>query len=1713
MDKYKFNIVERDTWIYPLYPIKLIHLNLDKNDKNFKIKKIYIFLGPQEPEIEDILNRLVLNPSQFKLTNKYESKLRHVFGERWKEIIGLNYIRSQKGGDDLIDIDFGDEVEKVEEPKKKVNKYPTYLSYIFKYEIFLDDSIDTIKDKIEIETNIEKINQHVFMNNTKDNKVFPLDYEVKFINRLEYFYDINILDLFKTDSLENILGFPVDLEFYKSYTSKNIKIKNNKYKIFYDILNRRFKRLYRGNFSMNQRIYGFDPFTIFVTDISDIFVNGLDMVDYNNIKNTNLQNFEKLRLGFILKYWPSISNRSMLDGVIEGKRRYELTNIPHLIKKYEIGVKLRQLVAQYNKKNIEKIFMVHPSIIMIHVAINNAMFNYLNRDIVDLRVLYEYLDTDDFMVSVEFGSKIKQNIKYKNLIVKSKKKMKKMLEKAKEKEATGATSKKIAFKLRYSVDIDRNEYNKIIDLSLNKNGNIIIMAAWKGTEHPTFQNFIDDVIPTANKFVEKINNLGSMVLIAGYQLDPVTNYNISVRYLNSAITFKLRDFILEQLDLIYIDPIKLPALIKLYDTFYFKIDDKFKINEPQNDMIKSLDVRFGKVSDYNVLNSKVQNQMSLSTQIIKTNASRLKLSQKEDEFKVSIYGTRDISTLHYISNFISRFLMLYRAFQANKIKDKEIMKILDLNEKYYLIAHKQYIRYSIPYSKRVKVDIPSYGNTVKFINDGIDLKKYKVKLLKEADNILFNYDHLIKKSEKKGTKKIIPYSRICQSNMQPIPVTDKELTEIKIKLKEENILHYPNRTRKGEIINYVCIDKTYKYPGFQNRDSPLGYCLPCCRKKKFMKNPNSSAYRKYMECMGKVPVKRNGLRVNKRILQNKKYIKGYGKIGPDRYSWLPNPLMKLFNESWTFKRYPNTFSNGGGDVKVAQKSLKCTSCNKELKSGSLYKTIQKSNNTSFYHAITPHYYNTSYGSSSLNLLRCRRQRSKGGRYPPGADINNDGSSLNLLRCRRQRSKGGRYPPVQSTGVQSTGDRDLKYISQCRFRKIRLLDAKSSKCFLLYGIKQSNRSYVTAIESALRIPYGSLLTIIINNLKKNKQLFNSLEFGRVKDKFKDLRNYINFIKNKQNIINENNIEDLISIFNPVYPKFLNVIIFDDQSIDLSTKIILKSKHNLSYLTSILEDSRSKIIILIKKKKYYYPMTQSNKFVYDIHHDAIKVLKKLISLPIFDSSMRVDTLPLSLQKNRQQFKKIGKKSYTSEIYSSIKLNQFLNIFDKIPKLSNNYRIIAQYVMVNNDKINISLGVEIESKINKNKFIFPIDPSPSKDLKIENIYRYGNFYTVYNFLYIFYHKVYSLSEKRLKVVNVILEESADNKLYVTGFMLPNKKIIYIKSFPLKKHGISIKKLRTYSRVKTRNNFKKDWINKSDIDILKHVFGKILYHSYVVNQVNKALEKRTPGLESEYFNYSDLKYTNELHRVLTLELNNKLFSEKNDEMRRKIIKYANSNFPITNYKNIRKIMKEISNNLKLNDDDSTQIEKILNIVYYKSRDSCNKTNSGTIKKDNLKDIKVLFNTLTFTFDLISIKQIRELFQDYKKFSGKREEIIKKLQNLLKKFMDEIIIIVKKVPHKKYKHKRQFYGEELGNSLSNSRSSKVIDLCSDRNIKSCDHVSIYERAQCVWDTKDKKGSCKIIMTKEDYMYHFVRLVDELSKNETKQSDLLDIKLDNIRDN
>jgi len=108
--------------------------------------------------------------------------------------------------------------------------------------------------------------------------------------------------------------------------------------------------------------------------------------------------------------------------------------------------------------------------------------------------------------------------------------------------------------------------------------------------------------------------------------------------------------------------------------------------------------------------------------------------------------------------------------------------------------------------------------------------------------------------------------------------------------------------------------------------------------------------------------------------------------------------------------------------------------------------------------------------SSLNILRCRRQRSKGGQYPPEEDeyqeeveyrdegsspqypplseteveggtippeedeyqeeveYRDEGSSLNILRCRRQRSKGGRYPPEEDESVVEQGVTILQVVS-------------------------------------------------------------------------------------------------------------------------------------------------------------------------------------------------------------------------------------------------------------------------------------------------------------------------------------------------------------------------------------------------------------------------------------------------------------------------------------------------------------------------------------------------------------------------------------------------------------------------------------------------------------------------------------------------------------
>jgi hypothetical protein len=100
----------------------------------------------------------------------------------------------------------------------------------------------------------------------------------------------------------------------------------------------------------------------------------------------------------------------------------------------------------------------------------------------------------------------------------------------------------------------------------------------------------------------------------------------------------------------------------------------------------------------------------------------------------------------------------------------------------------------------------------------VDIKK--LRKLQEHDPNLYNL-------KKYGSK--VVYSILCQETKQPVIFSADEL-ELLSKKEVSKLVKYHNFTY-NEPAYYGCPDPRYQELGFITGKHPLGYCLPCCRKR------------------------------------------------------------------------------------------------------------------------------------------------------------------------------------------------------------------------------------------------------------------------------------------------------------------------------------------------------------------------------------------------------------------------------------------------------------------------------------------------------------------------------------------------------------------------------------------------------------------------------------------------------------------------------------------------------------------------------------------------------------------------------------------------------------------------------------------------------------------------------------------------------------------
>ena len=1606
---YKFTIMDGKNWLIPNIPLKIITLDLSHND--FAIKYIDIIMnGNFNEKTKKILSKIQENVD-VKIDNNEKNTLKSYYGEHYAEILGLNYINPQEfaGGaydDEDIDIDFGDDDYEEEEEEeeidmgrqsstKKSETRKNVVNFNFDLLITSDNTVDEIMHMISYLTNIPTIFQHTFMK-IKDDLYRTLNYNVKYTDKLDKYYDINLFSLLDNIKEKTLVsGIPVDEKFNSLFNSDDIHIYDNKYKLMYNIINS-YYNLDNCNTikSIKEKI---DTLTFYTCDIHTIISQKVDMVDFGEMIKSQGGNYELFHQGFILKYFPSIIDRTAIDDVINNNRdKFLLKNSEKFINTWKFNNKLQTMIADVSKKQVEDFFDIQQSIVTMTISINDNVANYLNKNILDTRVLYEYLHVDDNVIYIEYRrgktkymkiSKAHENM-LKNITAKkdiprksrtkSRRKTTKIRSSKKDVEIEEIEMKEglefkeleennpLEIRLRYYSEI--LGYYKIILLSkITNKGKMTLQISWTEKELANFQNLTKEIFPITNNFIEKINNFGDQVLISGLPLEKISKYNVLIRMMNMTIFNNLKDNSIENIDKIFVNPIKLPALVELF-SYYFNPSQIFIHHSQDEDL--SLETKVRKAPDFKTLTKRMQNEMTYLPRKMNVSKYTVTFKQKDEFIKLSIKAKRDITYIHNLYNFLSRFLIIYKDINCDNyqlLKSEEITQTLKKLESKWQETNKEYLKFTTPYSKRKKILKPTYKNISEFVNNDIPFKK--VNLLKETDPELFDYDHLIREEAKRTGKKplIKPYSRLCQNLQQPVPMTDEELK--KIKKPYTYHISYPNKTHAGEKINYVCLGKTHQYPGFtnSNKDHPREYCLLCCRKMDYLKAKKGTAYKRYLECKNKKPTT---FLTNKRLVQNRKYIKGYGKIGPDRYSWLPEPLMKLLNASeWSMQ------SIGG-----AKNSENSQSNNKE----------------------------------------------------------NNGCKM----CGK----------IDNLNTSIIDGGSIIFKNNCQVDKVKVVDKFSANCYLLYGILQSNMSFITAVEQILQMRYGTLLDILIEKLKENPSKFETLENGEIKIKFSTMDNYIEFLKNPENNITEEYAEDLVKIFNPVYEK-LNIIIFNDNR----GQINLIDKLSPEILSDNLRNSKYKTIILVKSKRNYYILMRGDNDVFSSTSPIIDILVAMLQI----------TISKSIGENSANKSKFD--------YSvQYEFNTFAEFFTKYAISTKKYpkaKIIREHIVkTGNEPNTINTTVSVGISINGDDvvdIILPVYPSASGNYDVLEKYEYCDFAIVLDYLVDFYRILAGVNFISLSELQI---DGDDN---IIGIVLPNGREIYVKLISI--HDKFIGKI--FGKKKILTTFKSYTIV-----------------NYNPANVDENIIKKEREIDQRIKNADIIKYNNEIHNILLLEFNNLLFTQKNEDIRKNIIALV---------KNDPKLI----NKLEIDEYDMKDLKKIIDIANYNTR-------LRSDKSVFMNEFNHLFDKFIFDFDLTALYELKNYLaiftsKKYKKANTKKQnrlikvKLIEDIRNILKIAFDKIINIVDEDFFAKDKNK-----PTPPKKMRNPMPPNIKTMCFDKiNRDKCNNVNILNQQQCAWVENSK---CKIVMGKINYDYHLNRLLEELLKNETKRSNLLDIKQDNV---
>lgn len=447
-------------------------------------------------------------------------------------------------------------------------------------------------------------------------------------------------------------------------------------------------------------------------------------------------------------------------------------------------------------------------------------------------------------------------------------------------------------------------------------------------------------------------------------------------------------------------------------------------------------------------------------------------------------------------------------------------------------------------------------------------------------------------------------------------------------------------------------------------------------------------------------------------------------------------------------------------------------------------------------------------------------------------------------------------------------------------------------YVLRGYEQKNNIIMTLLEDLLKINKNKLIKLIKNKLLNTDKLFETLNNGRLKIKFKDINTYIEYLNGEN--IDINWVVDIISQPNVLdnYKEGINIILLEKED---------------------EEDDNSDINIIEYK---YIDMTD----YYDKNKNTI-FLYKYKSGEIEPIVLKNDKLYSGVfSKDKIEFFNNVNKKYNVNI--KIYIEEFLDIIDRWINDSFKTNYITSKKMIKKYDIKEQLVDKFYNVIyilDKNNNLIPVLPS-SIDLNykfnifntVNDLDKYlKNYEDTYNYLV-------KLS-KELKLENYLPEKIIldDNKKNIIGIELRNNLII-----PTKEEKYNKNKDYNISRISNKflffkiNNVLYDNIKiKEDIEFIKEKYDIEIYQRFLLevgnylnknqddkkevmklinmknredikNKFNNIFDKITLNHEDDLINYKDIKDTDNIRKICDVE-NNKVFCKEN----KLIIPYSKKN------------------------------------------------------------------------------------------------------------------------------------------------------------------------------------------------------------------------------